>query len=527
MVSLFDRLLTGLLVVVLIVVGGGYALAIGLRLGGLRWTWALLGLPVGMLLRGSGAQWTLGLWLVSLIACRLGSGWQREELLHGGELAQAARARTTVTNAVLESWRALRGQTRSGVVEAGRLLLGCDLQGRAVSIPAGGESGSHTLVVGATGSGKTVSQTWIVCRLIDAGHGAVVIDPKGDRLLRAELQATAARRGKRFLEWTPEGPCAYNPYAHGTDTEVADKALAGETFSEPHYLRQAQRYLGHAVRAMRDAGVKTTSKSLMEHLDPDQLEVTARELPAEHGRVVQAYLDGLGDRQRRELAGIRDRLSILAESEIGCWFDPDHAETIDLRAAVSDRAVVYFRLDADRRALLAGMLASALISDLITLVADLQDQPVATVVSIDEFSAIAAEHVARLFGRARSAGISLILATQELADLKSVGNGALREQVLGNVHSIIAHRQNVPESAHLIAEIAGTRATWVHTQQTQEGLLGLGPSGLGTRKRGREFEIQPDRIKTLAVGEALVVTPGSRAPTIASIYHPRAVDHEH
>ena len=159
--------------------------------------------------------------------------------------------------------------------------------------------------------------------------------------------------------------------------------------------------------------------------------------------------------------------------------------------------------------------------------ADLQEQPVATVVLIDEFSAVAAEHVARLFGRARSAGISLILATQELADLKSAGSGALREQVLGNVQSIIAHRQNVPESAQLIAEIAGTRATWVHTQQTEEGLLGLEPSGLGTRKRGREFEIHPDRIKTLAVGEAIVVTPGSGAPTIASIYHPKENHHEH
>jgi hypothetical protein len=45
------------------------------------------------------------------------------------------------------------------------------------------------------------------------------------------------------------------------------------------------------------------------------------------------------------------------------------------------------------------------------------------VVLIDEFSAIAAEHVARLFGRARSAGISLVLAKQELADIQAVGEG--------------------------------------------------------------------------------------------------------
>ena len=76
-------------------------------------------------------------------------------------------------------------------------------------------------------------------------------------MLREDLRASAERRGVQFLEWTPEGPLAYNPYAHGTDTEIADKALSGEEFTEPHYLRQAQRYLGYAIRVMHAAGVPT------------------------------------------------------------------------------------------------------------------------------------------------------------------------------------------------------------------------------------------------------------------------------
>ena len=69
------------------------------------------------------------------------------------------------------------------------------------------------------------------------------------------------------------------------------------------------------------------------------------------------------------------------------------------------------------------MLAAAIVSDLVTLVGALQAHPVPTVVLIDEFSAVAADQVARLFGRARSAGVSLILGTQELADLKGWGRG--------------------------------------------------------------------------------------------------------
>ena len=166
------------------------------------------------------------------------------------------------------------------------------------------------------------------------------------------------------------------------------------------------------------------------------------------------------------------------------------------------------------------MLAAAIVSDLIALVARLQAHPIPTVVMIDEFSAVAAEHTARLFGRARSAGISLILGTQELVDLKSAGDGALRDQTLGNVATVIAHRQNVPESAELIAQMAGTTPRWIATEQTATALLGSGHSGRGSRRRGYEFLVHPSRIKTLVTGQAVVLTPGDGLPTVARIYAP-------
>ena len=259
----------------------------------------------------------------------------------------------------------------------------------------------------------------------------------------------------------------------------------------------------------------------MEHLDSKQLEVAARKLSPERADEAQEYLDSLTDRQKRDLAGVRDRLSILAESDVRRWLDPtDAEEVLDIQEAVGERAVVYFRLDSDLRPLVAGMLAAAIVSDLVTLVARRQADPTPTVVMIDEFSAVAAEQVARLFGRARSAGISLILGTQELADLKAVGDGALREQTLGNVAAIVAHRQNVPESAELIAGIAGTKEVWVTTQQTEKGFLGTSLSGKGNRTRGYEFRVHPNRIKQLQTGQAVVITPGTGRPMVARIHHP-------
>jgi conjugal transfer pilus assembly protein TraD len=516
----FEHVLRELAITAVLVVVVGHVTARVLRSHDLRWTFALSGLPVGLLFFAEASLIALPVWAASLYACALGARWHRGDLERGADHAEAARGRLGIVGMIR------RRQTHvaikdHGWIRDGRLVVGRDEQGFPVAIPIGDYSGSHTLVLGATGSGKTVSQAWIACRLIERGHGAVVIDPKGDPLLREELRASAEHLGSRFLEWTPEGPFAYNPYAHGTATEIADKALSGEEFTEPHYLRQSQRYIGYAVRAMHIAGVTVTPDSLMKSMDPDELEVRARNLPEDDTAKTLAYLDSLSERQKKDLTGVRDRLSILAESDVGPWLDPTGlGDVLDLQQAISERDVVYFRLDSDRRPQVAEMLAAAIVGDLITLVAGMQAEPVPTVVMIDEFSAVAATQVARLFSRARSAGISLILGTQELADLKSVGDGALREQTLGNVETVVAHRQNVPESAELLSAMGGTRATWITTQQTEQGFMSSGASGKGTRRRGYEFEVHPTRIKQLWTGQAVVITPGSGRPTITQICHP-------
>jgi DNA helicase HerA-like ATPase len=404
-----------------------------------------------------------------------------------------------------------------GAAAAARVPIGVDRYRHVVAIPLRGAGGSHTLIVGATGSGKTVTKALILAGAIERGLGAVILDPKGDPLLRERVRERARMAGRAFLEWTPSGPCSYNPYAHGSPGEIADKALAGERFTEPHYLRQAQRYLALAVRALAAVGETPTPARLLELMDPRRLELLARAVPhQDDARRLFDYLDSLDARQRAGLAGTRDRLAILSESELGRWLEPAAgAPAIDLLAAVRSRAIVYIRLDADRLPLLARMLAAAIVSDLVTVAAACQSDAVPTVVAIDEFSAIAPDGVTRLFGRARAAGFSLVLATQELADLRTAG-AELLEQVLGNVETVIAHRQSVPDSAELVARIAGTRSTWSSSEQLVHSL----PTGRSTRVRAREFAIHPDVIRTLARGTAAVSVAGDGACAVARIFHP-------
>src|SRR5262249_42304213 len=210
---------------------------------------------------------------------------------------------------------------------------------------------------------------------------------------------------------------------------------------------------------VRSSGREVSLRGIVEQLDPAQLEVLVRGLPEPQARPTHAYLDSLTPRQQSDLAGVRDRLAILAESDVGLWLDPgtDSAPQFDPLQAAQAQDVVYFNLDSDSRPLLTQMLGAAIVQDLQTTVAALQGRPVRTLVVIDEFSAVAAEQVVRLFGRARSAGFSLILSTQELAHLRPPGRERLLEQGLGNLSVLLAHPQAVPDSATVSGSLARPR----------------------------------------------------------------------
>jgi hypothetical protein len=499
------------------------ALAIGLvaarliRGGGMHWSWAGVGLLAalvgGLVVEGSAPV----LSLAAVSAAVLGRRWHRADLAAGRDLGEVASARRSPVGALGCLLRAAalhrRTRTDAGWFVGDELIVGRDEANELVSVPLGGlTGGTHTLVLGATGSGKTMTQSWIAARAIERGMGAVIVDPKGDRGLREVARDAAWSSSRAFIAWSPDGPWVYNPYARGTDTEIADKALAGERFTEPHYLRQAQRYLGHAVRALRKARVEVSLHRLVEALDPAALERLARTLPEAHARSTHEYLDSLTSRQQRDLAGVRDRLAIVAESDLGRWLDPctARAQPFDLLEAVRARAVVYFDLDSDSRPLLTQMLGAAIVQDLQTTVAALQGRPLPTLALIDEFSALSVEHVVRLFRRARSSGVSLVLGTQELADLRLPGRERVLEQVMGNLTALIAHRQVLPESCALIAGLAGTRGAWRTSHHSGGGT---------TRTRTSEGVLTPEHLMRLTQGSAAVtVLTRSTSARLASIF---------
>lgn len=504
----------------------GAAILAFLRYRRLRWTWALLIAPFAYL--SFPIDWRAGLVLSIATATTVvgGARLDLEARRKGGEEARAAREQVgpLVLVRSLIAERHVRRRRRQGTT----LAIGRTRRGAVCRVPFGrAHHGVHSLIVGATGAGKTVTMAALVQAHIAAGQGVIVLDPKGDGGLRRTVAGAATAAGRRFREWSPAGPSVYNPIARGNPTEIADKCLAAHEWSEPHYRTATQRLLGNVLATMKEAGEwPPTLSALVAHMEPERLDALASRLDGGLAERVHDYIDGLDTRRSRDLGGGRDRLAVLVESELGPWLDRalGVGEEIDLAACLDRGEVAYFSFEADRYPEASKLLAAALVIDLAALAAEKQGAGSAGVVLIDEFGALAADHVSRLFARARGAGLSLLLGTQSLADLRASRpddvTDSLTEQVFSNIAYAVVHRVGHPDAAQMLARLAGTEPAWTRTEQMGGGLLGA-PSGAATRTRQRDFIVGVDQFKELDTGQAVVVNPRARRRAeVVSIWPP-------
>jgi type IV secretory pathway TraG/TraD family ATPase VirD4 len=410
------------------------------------------------------------------------------------------------------------------------IVIGSDRRGRPAEI-AESELGAHALVVGASGAGKTTTLLAIINELIARGRPVVAIDMKGSPSFAQAMAQAAASAGRPFRIWSPDGPNRWNPLRHGNATELKDKLISTERFTEPHYQRAAERYVQTVLQVLHEAQPEraATLSAVVETMDPQRLRAALRShSPALRDRV-QDYLAGLTPDQLSAIRGLQTRLAILTESHTGEFLDPGGQRNrargagdgeIDLRAALSGDQIVLFSLNSSTYGKLAAQLGTLAIQDLVCGAGSrLAGQapgtkPPQAYVVIDEASVLG-DHMLSLFARGREAGVGVLVATQELADFDRAAPG-LRDQVVGNTAVKLVHRQEVPSSAQTIAQLAGTERVWEDVRQLGGPFLAGYRGGGGTRRRTEQFIVDPNEIKALHTGDAVLISKlrGERARTI-------------
>ena len=437
----------------------------------------------------------------------LGWGFQMriEDRRAGGDREEAARARRGPADAMRR--RARRSAARHLSGES--LPVGRSAKGELALIGRGSaSSGCHVLIPGATGAGKTTSLAALLVDYVARSRfGAVVLEAKTDRTLRESAEAAAAAAGSAFHLLSPTGPGTYDPLAHGSVDERSERLIAVESWGSTDadfYRQAASPFLRLVLRTLDLSDRATTLESVARCCDPDELRNLALSLGGADGaQEVTTTVRGLRSDQQRAIAGLGARLQNLASSEFArAWLDPQRrsAASFDLRRVIERREVAYFRFDTDRTGNVGRAIAQMVLLDLGAAASALMGNGVGTFVAIDEFGALEAPALERLYARGRAAGFSVALGTQTLADLRAAGP-AVRERVGATVSALICHRVGEQADAEWLAELIGAVPAWQSTIRTNR--LGL-PTAEGTRTRGYRFEVNPSQLQRLGRGDAYI-----------------------
>lgn len=415
------------------------------------------------------------------------------------------------------------GAADTGVLGKRELPIGMTRNGTPYAVTEK-ELGTHAVMLGATGSGKTESIKTVASRLLDLGWDGVLIDLKEDTApggLRDFCRTYASARQAPYQEVClsdPDSPYWFNSlYGLGPD-EARDAIISMQDFEAPHWAEVGKRLIGQLVTLMYDAhkvdphrfaypdiytmgqifskggGIPQATKAMRAivqealpartdddfHMlaNPDDLAKTAA--PGLGNRLTSIYETQAG-RQTLRAANPRhpamdvaaDGLSYLGLNSLGLP---------QLSRAISSSALL-------RLAAYAGQRTQAA-------------KPRPKFIIIDEANFLDTEITLNILSRARSAGIATILCSQSPKDFdREVRKGKPGfAQLAQNINVAVVMRQGEPESAEVAADYLGKHKVM---QQSERMVDGEG-TGEGTSMLREEHKVTPQQLMELRVGEAII-----------------------
>ncbi len=340
------------------------------------------------------------------------------------------------------------------------------------------------------------------------------MDAKGDMetLNKIKYHVRRAGREKDFLFFSlayPEKSNTYNPLLRGNPTELKDKIISANIWTEEFYKKKSEETLLLLMKALREAGQTVTFHKLYELLSDEE------KLAALSNCLKDPRLKGIIDNALRkyaifqkDLSGLIADLGMIAESEFADLLVAEKPQ-IDLLDAYLTKKIVYFQLNAQGYEETARRFGRIVLQDMKTVSNHIQaylpeEQRSFFPVFVDEFSNFAYEQFVEFLNKARGAHLGITIAHQSLGDLQKAGDHFMK-QILENCNIKIIMRQDDPESIETYARISGTEKSLKNTVQTEEDFFGKSPTGMGTVREVEEFRVKPNVIRELGRGEAAVI----------------------
>ncbi|MBY0384576.1 TraM recognition domain-containing protein [bacterium] len=392
----------------------------------------------------------------------------------------------------------------------------------------------HVHIVGASGFGKSVLLSHIIKNRIQSGHGVLFVDLKADFETIRQVVSTAKLAGREddlriFSCGNPEISHPYNVVGSGTANQLKDRIMSALNWSEEFYKNEASSFLLKILRGLtilRDQKNKNfdLAKILSCLTDQNQIAQIIDNLPERETQV----RDELSELNRhlaksenlKALQGLKSQLESLLLSDFGHLLQAQ-TDGIDLFEAIRQQKIVFLLLDSRTYGESSRALGKVILQDLKAASARIDNEIPKNerkpfTVIVDEFSDMATEDFIGFLDRARSSKIGVVVAHQEVADLSRL-SPEFAKRLMNSTSTLFAFLQKLPDSSELIAGVSGTRKTREVTEQAEtDWLFGERKTGMKSIKEVDEFVIHPNVIRSLKVGECVMVQkyPSSKSAVV-------------
>lgn len=356
----------------------------------------------------------------------------------------------------------------------------------------------HTVILGGTGTGKTVTMMRLVSSVMatnQANHGepgirVIFVDAKG-------LDGPAGGHHRQAFMDLAEQHHYLGAYSW---PEIALRGLDGDTHTvrerlsglfrgeeSPYHHAEAVTMLDLALHATHPP---RTLAELLERVRPGVTAALYDTSGTSHGldqkKIAASFTTGQWNSLYLRLRALQATIGTTLDSKPLAWSLPQcDAAWVSLPGTTSPQTT------ADVAAWI------------LALIAELAAHPDGrrTLIVLDEYSAIAhdpraSQAATGLIERTRSAGVAIVLGTQTVASLGESAN-----RILQTAGTTIAHRTPIPDQ---IIELAGTTQAWEDTQSVD----GFGVRTATSGRLQQQYRARPELVRSLPVGEAVVIHAG-------------------
>jgi TraM recognition site of TraD and TraG len=384
-------------------------------------------------------------------------------------------------------------------------------------------AGQHVAAFGANGSGKTTSLLRAAAgRTLKDDSALLWVDPKGDPLTETFLRRLAATAGRPFVLFDPHAPDSdrWQPLWGERPSQIVARMLAGIRTSEPYYADTLRQHVSLVATVLHKAGYWPPSFPLLVEASQlrgfDRIVALARANRDTHPELWRRVSDQAEWVASREGAKAVSGGLVRLELVVGdAWrpvltprrTPPDATRVgVSIAAAIRVGAIVLWRTHVDQMPDEANAITAVALADIHAAATETNGAPWTVV--LDEFGAVVstcAGQALALLQRGRTHNGQVFVITQSTADVEALtGKRGLLDSLSDNFAAFVVHRQTSPDSRDWLAKLMGTSALWQSTDQTAGH--GLTATGLGSRRRVREFRVGSDTFAELQTGEAVIHT---------------------